>query len=201
MRFDPATPSTATDLPGRDVHVRGGREVVRGAGEREQDGPEVAGADRYRDAALLADHVLEAERLGRFGMPQEPEDARDEGRPEDPEAGAHERRLGPAQVQDLGAEQAADTEHRDEPEQQRDERDAGEIDPDVEGVEEAAEDVVDEDREQEQAAAHEDAEQEDRVREVDLDHAVVPRPSAPPVGLKDTLGDMGCAAPDVVPWG
>ena len=49
----PGHPVDRDRFPGCDVHVRGGREVVRGAGEREQDGPEVAGPDRYRDAALL----------------------------------------------------------------------------------------------------------------------------------------------------
>ena len=54
---------------------------------------------------------------------------------------------------------------------------------------------------QQQAAADEDAEQEDRVREVDLDHAIVASSICSAGRAKDTLGDMGCAAPDVVPWG
>ena len=87
------------------------------------------------------------------------------------------------EVQDLGREDPADAEHRDEREERRHERDAADREVDVERVEEPAEDVVQQDRDQEQAAADERGEDEHEVldRNGDRRHAI---PSAANAGAR-----------------
>ena len=92
-------------------------------------------------------------------------------RPTRPNAGADERGLAAVDVEDLGGEQAADAEHRDEREQQRHQRHAADVE-----VEDRAEDVVDDDRDEQQPAADQRADDEDEVLDRDVDHRAITSP-------------------------
>ena len=94
-------------------------------------------------------------------------------------------------VQDLGREQPADAEHRDEREQQRHQRDAADVEADVERIEDPAQDVVDEDGQQQQAAPDERADNEDQVLDRDLEH-----PPTPSHRLTDRVVPGAPLAPD-----
>ena len=80
------------------------------------------------------------------------------------------------QVEDLGREQPADAEHRDEPEEERHQGHATDVEADMEGVEDAAEDVVDEDGDQQQAAADQGTDDEDQILDRDDHPALHPTP-------------------------
>jgi hypothetical protein len=77
-------------------------------------------------------------------------------------------------VQPLGGEQPADAEHGDERQGQWDQRHAADVEADVERVEEPAKDVVDEDRDQQQAAAHDRADDEHEILDRDVEHRPTP---------------------------
>ena len=166
MRPVPAIPDTRAVVPAA-MSVAGRRAVFVGlAFLLDQHAAVAAGRDADRDEGVVADQVARSRtarppaarrrsvnRTVRDGHPDEPEDRPDEGR------------LAAVQVEDLGGEQATDTEHRDERQQQRHERHAADVE-----VEDGAQDVVEEDRQQEQAAADQRADEEHEVLDRDVDH-------------------------------
>ena len=75
-------------------------------------------------------------------------------------------------VEHLGREQPADPEHRHERQEERHERHAADVE-----VEDRAQDVIDEDRDQQEATTHEGADDEDEILDRDIDHRTQPLPS------------------------
>src|SRR5439155_4013455 len=124
----------------------------------------------------------------------------DEPEPERAADRADDRGLAAVHVEDLGREQATDTEHRHEPEGQRHQGDTAEIDAEVERVEDPTEDVDDQDGNEEDATAHERADDEDEVFNRDLDHrpsgSSTPTPDQVP-HRQDTTSRAPGRAPDV----
>src|SRR5712692_2263090 len=153
-------------VPCGNFDVRGGGEVVRGAGEADQNRTELVGWDADRNAGRRPDHVLEAEGLRRLGLAQGLEGAENDAGAE--QAGDHpdKRRATRSRVEAVEPEQATDSEHGDEAEQHGRRRHAGDVEADVYGAKKAAEDVVDDQGEQEEAAPEEEAGAEYEVSSV-----------------------------------
>src|SRR2546428_305160 len=130
--------------------------------------------DRDADPAGLADEVVQAERLRAFRPAKHAEHSEDETEPQRPGDAAQERSGACVKLEDLRSDEAADAEHRNEPEQRWHERDAADMYADVQRVEHPTDDVVEDDGKQQQAAADGEAEDEDPVGDVDLQHASPP---------------------------
>src|SRR5579864_520102 len=151
------------DAAGRDLGVRRGGHVVRRAGEADEHGSEVVGRNPDRDPAGRPDHVLEVEGRGGLGLAQDLEGAEDHARAEQSRDDAGQGGSADADAHAVQPEQAAHPEHGDEPEQQRCWRDPGDVEAQVNGPEEPAEDVVDDQGEQEEAAPQQQAHSEYEV--------------------------------------
>ena len=166
----PATAVTRTSEPGpqTDADVA---EKLRGAPmATTSTSPMPRRPDAHLDPAGRADHVLELELGTRLGPPEGAEQqANRDGADRaghDPDDG----RRGAAHAQDLACEQASGPEQRDEGEDRRHDPAAAHVVVDADDIGEPAEELAEDDRDEEQAAADEQAEQEDRVADIDLDH-------------------------------
>src|SRR4029078_7200533 len=170
---DQARPGRAGDpdrRSGGNVVVRRLAVLVAPALGLDEDAPISAGRDANADERLAADEIARRERRRALGAPKDREEHQDEPESECAADRADGGRLATVDVEDLRREQAADAEHRDEPEGQRHQGDAAEIGADMERVEEPTEDVVDENRDEEQPAADQRADDENEVFDRDLDH-------------------------------
>jgi hypothetical protein len=156
----PAVPMTFT---GGDLFGGGGGDLVGLAFGSDVDGAHPARRDRHAHRTGMADEVTDRERSPAFGAAQRSEQEVRHREANEAEPDPDRRRRAAVEVEDLGGEDAADSEHGDEREERRHERDAADREVDVEGVEQAAEDVVEQDGDQEQPTADEGGEDEDEV--------------------------------------
>ena len=194
----PAVPVIVTAVPLGMSIGRRRAELVGLALGLDEDAPEPAGRDRDRDRRR-------ARRRGSTSRTgSSPSDRRRTvnitntiPNADEPADRADDRGRAGVQVEDLGREQPAHAEHRDEPEEERHQRHAADVEADVERVEDAAEDVVDEDGDQQQAAADQRADDEDQILDRD-DHPAPPprRPAGRPSGQGyDAAGRRGGRGP------
>src|SRR6267378_2417230 len=158
-----------------DVGCRG--EVVRRSRIADEDAPVAARRNGDVDPPGLPDEVEEAEGLGTFGPAQDAEHAEDEAEPERARDAPEERCGARVQLEDLRSDEPTDPEHRHEPEKWRHERDTADVHADVQRVEHPADDVVEHDGEQQEAAADGEAKDEDSIREIELEQS-----GSPPAG-------------------
>ena len=166
----PATPCHA-DERARSADRRGrGREVARCAHRDDLDLPDRGRSHADLDPAGRADDVLELELRAGLRPPEGPEqeaDRRCADRPgDDPDDG----RRRAVEVEDLAGEQPARSEQRDEREDRRDDPAATHVVVDPDGIADPAEELTEHHRDEQEAATDEQAEQEDRVADIDLDH-------------------------------
>ena len=158
------------------------------------DAAEPAGGDPDRDGARAPDEVLQAERRLALGPLEDAEHAVHDREADRAECGSDQGRLAAMRIEQLGREQSADTEHRDEAERQRHERHATDVGAHVERVEDASQDVVDEDRDQQETAADQRAQDEDEVLDGDGEHRLdsirSPTPAGHPGGRAPARADQ-----------
>src|SRR5204862_578935 len=131
--------------------------VVRRAGEADEDTAKPVGWDGDGHLAGRSDHVLQAERLCRLGPAQRFERAKYDTGPQGAGHDSDQRGAARPQAEAVQPEQATDPEHGDEAEQNRRRGHATEVEAKVNDVQEAAEDVVEDERQQEKAAADKQA--------------------------------------------
>src|ERR1700674_4124421 len=149
--------------PSGDLGIRGGGQVVGGAGEADQHRSETIGGDSDRHAAGGPNHLFQAEGVGRLCLAQDFEGPKDH-------CGAHRSRHDArdcphphAGAEAVEAEQTPDSKHRDEAEQHRGRGHAGDVKTNVDGPQQAAEDVVDDQGKQQHAAPRKEADAEYEV--------------------------------------
>src|SRR6266550_2071770 len=141
----------------RYLGVGGGGHVVRRAGEADEDAAETIGWDRHRDPAGRADHVLEAESIGGLGLAKKPERRQNDGGADHSGHDSDQRRKADPDAESVNAKQASDSKHGDKAEEDGGWRNAAEVKTEMEGVQEPAQQVVEDQGQQQQAAPDKEA--------------------------------------------